>query len=166
MTDLERDDREDDFLAFWRDHRAQQSPETRRILGVDVVVPTDLPLGIEDIATELQSSKDPNDIGRLVALIFGADIYSQWKSAGVSMPMLQVLFAWGMSNGAGKQVSFEEAAALVADAEAKQAEGKAPAANRAARRASSATPASAAAGRTSSRTSAASTTSGRKTSRT
>jgi hypothetical protein len=162
--DLER---EDDFLAFWRDHRAKDAPETRRILGVDVIVPTDLPLGIEDIATELQNSQDPDDIGRLVALIFGADIYGQWKSAGVSMPMLQVLFAWGMSNGAGKAISFEEAAALVADAEAKQAaEGKAPAANRAARRASSPTPASAAAGRTSSRTSAASTGSGRKTSRT
>lgn len=156
---------EDDFLAFWRDHRAKDAPGTKRILGVDVTVPTDLPLGIEDLAEELKDSQDTKDIGRLVGLIFGPDVYEQWKANGITVPMLRVLFAWGMSNGSGKSISFEEAAELVEAAEA-AGEGKAPAVNRVARRASSRTAASVEAGRTSSRTSAANTTSTRKKSRT
>lgn len=158
--DEERQD--DDFLAFWSQHRAKQDRETKTILGVTIEVPTELPLGVEDLYNELseQDITSLSAVEPLVELLFGRDVFGVWKRNGITLDMLQVLFAWAMSNGAGKPISFEEAAVVVAEAEAT---GKAR--NRAARRASSKTLASARGGRSSSRTSAASTASKRKTSR-
>lgn len=159
---------EDDFLAFWAQHRDTDAPpETKRILGVDVVVPTDVPLSFEEEAQRLADSQDRGDFERLLEVLFGAGVLQAWKANGLTAPQLRVLVAWGMANASGQPTTFAEAARLVAKAEAKKAEmeaageGKA-LPNRAARRASSATRASAGTGRTSSRTSAASTTSTRK----
>lgn len=139
----------DDFLAFWRQKRAKDKPEVKQILGVEVAVPTDMPLGMQDLAEELMDSEDPRDIERLVAMLYGPLVYDQWKANGVTVEMLGVLLTWGMSNAAGKPCTFEEAAALAEEIE----QGKAPKAtpNRAARRAkpraSSATRASGRTGR-------------------
>jgi hypothetical protein len=156
---------DDDFLAFWEEHRAAEAPpETKRILGVDVEVPRDLPLSFEDASQELANSKDPADFERLLVMLFGDGTLQQWKDNGLTAGQLRVLVAWGMANGAGKATTFAEAADMVRVAEEKkaraEAEGKAP--NRAARRASSRTPASGGTGRSSSRTSGASTGSRRK----
>lgn len=158
---------EDDFLAFWKQHRdAKAPPETKRILGVDVVVPTDLPLSFEEEARQLADSEDRADFEQLLEVLFGHGTLQAWQENGLTSGQLRVLMTWGMTNASGKPTTFAEAAALVAKAEKLKAEaegdgeGKAP--NRAARRASSATRASAGTGRASSRTSAASTKSTRK----
>lgn len=140
---------QDDFLAFWQQQRAKDKPEVKQILGVEVPVPTDMPLGMQDLAEQLMDSEDAADIERLVAMLFGPLAYGQWKANGITAAMLGVLLAWGMSNAAGKPCTFEEAAVLADDL----AQGKAPAIgpNRAARRAkpqaSSATRASGRTGR-------------------
>lgn len=159
-----RDD--DDFLAFWEQHRATtHPPETKRILGVEVVVPTDVPLSFEDISRELSESKRPEDFEQLLVMLFGEGTLEAWKAGGLTGGQLRILVAWGMANGSGKPTTFAEAAELVAKAEQLKAEaeteGKAPG-NRAERRASSRTPASGGTGRSSSRTSGASTGSRRK----
>lgn len=149
---------EDDFLAFWTQHRPA---EHRTILGVRVQVPNEVPLAVEQLVEDLKGASSTDDVEPLVAMLFGPDVFRQWKTNGVTGAQLQVLFAWGMANAAGKSTSFAEAAELVARAEA---EGKALATpNRAARRAaSSATGASAGTGRSSSRTTDASTASRRR----
>lgn len=138
---------EDDFLAFWAQHRAKSNPETKTILGVTVAVPTDMPLALQDMADELQNSQDPNDVDRLVSLLFGHGVYAQWKANGITDKMLGVLLAWGMTNGAGQPTSFEQAAEMAAEAEAAKGKAPKPAPNRAERRASSRTRASASTGR-------------------
>lgn len=133
----EPETRDDEFLAFWRDHRARTTHQTARILGVDVPVPSELPMAITDAAEQLVDSTDPADIERVVGMLFGADIYTQWKANGLTTGMLQILVTWGMANAAGQATTFEQAAELAEQAEHA---GKARlAANRAARRASSPT---------------------------
>lgn len=155
---------QDDFLAFWRTQTA--AADTKRILGVVVVVPTDVPLRIEHQALLMQESQDVDEIRPLLADLFGADHLDTWIANGATARMLQVIIAWGMANATGTPTSFERAVELAAEAQAADAAGKAlPVPNRAARRAPSGTGKSANTGRSSSRTSAASTTSRRKASR-
>lgn len=155
---------EDDFLAAWRDYEATEKHETRTILGVQVLVPTDLPLRFERLAESLGESSKEEDIKALLTVLFGQDPLDAWVEAGLTGKQFQVLLAWGVANGQGKPTTFAEAVKLVREAEKADAEGKAPATNRADRRAkaSSGTRGSAAGGRTSSRTSSASTKSTRK----
>lgn len=139
--------RDDEFLAFWRDHRARATQQTVRILGVDVPVPSELPMAITDAAEQITESNDPADLERVVAMLFGSDVYAQWKANGLTTGMLSVLVTWGMSNAVGQACTFEEAAELAQKAE--EAGKVRLAANRAARRASSPTAPSATIGRSS-----------------
>lgn len=138
---------DDDFLAFWTQHRAKSNPETKTILGCTVPVPTDMPLALQDMAEELQASQDPNDVDKLVSLLFGVGVYTQWKANGITDKMLGVLMAWGMANAAGQSTTFEQAAEMAAEAEAAKGKALKPVPNRADRRASSKTRASASTGR-------------------
>lgn len=148
---------DDDFLAFWRAEQAKVSPTTKRILGVDVLVPQDLPLRLEAMASQMQATQDPAELKALLAELFGGDHLDTWITNGLTTRMMQVIIAWGVSNGTGTPCTFERALELATALEVANA-GKAPdAPNRAARRASSRTAASASTGRSSSRTSAAST---------
>jgi hypothetical protein len=152
VADVDRD--EDDFLAFWAQHQATKAPETKRIFGVDVVVPTDIPLVFGDDIARLQKSERAEDMKHLLTTLFGAGVMDQWIAAGCTGEQFGVLLAWGMANAAGKPTTFAEAADLVAKAQA-DAEGKAR--NRAARRASSKTVKSGGTGGSSKRTSRANT---------
>lgn len=151
------DEDEDEFVAFWAQHG--KPSETKRILGVDVVVPTDVPLSFEDRLDELQESNSREDLETLLEILFGEGTITQWKANGCTTAQYRLLLAWGMLNAQHGPTSFEQAAERVANAEKAAAEGKAPAPNRATRRAaaSSKTAASDRAGRTSSRISAANT---------
>lgn len=160
LVELPRED--DDFDAFWRDYRAAIKPKTTRILGVDVVVPTDLPLSFEDQLAELEGSRTSEAYEGLLATLFGEGTLGQWKANGITREQLQIVMAWGFSNGSGTPTTFAEAAKKVADAEAEKAAagsgGKARVTpNRATRRASSRTAASGGTGRSSKRTSRANT---------
>lgn len=150
-------DPEDDFLRFWAEHeQAETGPEIKRILGVDVEVPRDLPMKFEKLAEALDGSSDIEDIKRLLVMLFGRDVLDEWIDNGVTNRQFRLLFTWGVANGQGAPTTFEEAADLLRQAEKADAEGKAPK-NRAARRASFKTGGSAGSGGASKRISRAST---------
>lgn len=159
--DLDAGRQEDDFLAAWRDHENSnpRKQDTKTILGVTVVVPTDLPLYIERRMEELKDSTSDKDVKELLRLLFGQDPLDAWIDAGLTGRQFKVLLAWAVANGQGKQMSFTEAMEAIAKLEADEAAGKAkPVPNRADRRkASSATRGSGKDGRSSSRTSGGST---------
>jgi hypothetical protein len=142
----------------WDDFWASVSrPETTKIRDVEVAIPTDMPMLVEQRAEELHDSESLDDIAELVGMIFGKDCLGQWRDAGMGLLEFRVVLTWGMANARGRKMSFAEAYELSQQVD----EGKAPAPNRAARRAQSA-----ATGGRSKRTSSASTGSARKTSRT
>lgn len=154
---------QDDFLAFWRTRQAAAAPETKRILGVEVVVPTDMPLRVETMAGRMKDTQDPAELKALLAELFGADHLGAWIANGLTAGMMKVILAWGITNATGTPTTFERALELAEQAEADEASGKdRPVPNRADRRVSSGTGKSANTGRSSSPTSAANTTSRRR----
>jgi hypothetical protein len=148
---------QDDFLAFWRSHEAATTPTTARILGVDVVVPTDMPLRVEQQALLLQDAQDIAEIRPLLVDLFGADHLDTWITNGATTRMLQVIIAWGMANATGTETTFARAVELADEARAAEAGKARPVPNRSDRRAPSGTGKSASTGRSSSPTSAANT---------
>lgn len=154
---------QDDFLAFWRTQQAAATPETVRILGVKVVIPTDMPLRVETMAAQMQDTQDVSELQALLVELFGADHLDTWIANGLTAGMMKVIIAWGMANATGTACTFERATELAAQAEADEKAGKdQPVPNRADRRVSSGTGKSASTGPSSSRTSAANTTSRRR----
>lgn len=120
--------------AFWAEVQAKGATEVIR--GVEVVVPTDLPLSFQMRMNALKDSDRDEDVRELVGLIFGAGVLDQWVDADMGAQELKVVLAWGVANGGGKPVTFREAYDMVMEAEAA---GKAPSPqpNRATRRAAS-----------------------------
>jgi hypothetical protein len=149
--------------AFWSE---VSSGRTEVIRGIEVRVPTDMPLVMERRIDELRESEAEEDVAELVALLFGEDILEAWIDAGMGSLEFQTVLTWGMAQAGGQDISFAEALDLVRNGggEGKQVGPKGP--NRAARRATGA-PAkrSAAGGGRSKPTSRASTGTARRTSR-
>lgn len=148
--------------AFWAE---VSGGRTEVIRGVEVQVPTDMPLVMERRIEELRESEAEEDVAELVSLLFGGDVMAAWIDNGMGALEFQTVLTWGMAQAGGRDLSFEEALELVrsGDGEGKQAGPKGP--NRAARRAGAPARRSAAGGGRSKPTSRASTTSSRKTSR-
>lgn len=143
--------------AFWAE---VSGGRTEVIRGVEVRVPTDVPMALEQRVEELKDSDDQDDLAELLALLFGKDVLAEWMAAGMGLLELQTVLTWGMAQAGGRDLSFAEALDMVRSGEV----GKA--ANRAARRKAGA-PAkrSAAGGGQSKRTSRGSTATSRRTSR-
>lgn len=146
------------FDAFWAE---VSGGGVETIRGIEVTIPTDVPLALEMRIKDLQESESEDDIRELVALLFGADVLDAWRDAGMGSLEFQTVLAWGMGRASGAALTFREAYDTVTAA-ADDA-GKAP--NRATRRAAASSKPSAATGGRSKRTSAASTASRRTTSR-
>lgn len=145
--------------AFWAEVNAK--PATEVIRGVEVAIPSDLPLGFQQRANELRDSTSDDDIRELTAMIFGPGVLDQWIANGMGAKEFRVVCGWGFANGSGQTVTFREAYDLVTKAEAEgKASGEPSVPNRAARRAAT-KPRSSAGGATSKRTSSASTASTR-----
>lgn len=144
--------------SFWAE---VSGGRTEVIRGVEVTVPTDIPLAMEQRIGELQDSEDEKDFAELIALLFGTNALDQWVDNGMGLRELKTVLAWGIAHANGQDLTFEDAFALV---QQEEAAGKAPAPNRAARRAESRKPSASTGGR-SKPTSRASTGSARKTSR-
>ncbi|WP_060888654.1 hypothetical protein [Streptomyces scabiei] len=146
------------FDDFWAE---VSRGRTEVIRGVEVQVPTDMPLIVEQRVEELQNSGSLEDIQELLGLLFGADVLDQWLQAGMGLREFQVIITWGLAHASGRELTFQEAYDLVQQGAGagKQLAPKGP--NRAARRSQSA-----AGGGRSKRTSSASTATARKTSRT
>lgn len=134
---------------FWAEVQPAQRTET--ICGVEVLVPTDMPLNLMRRLEELEASEDEQDLHELVGLLFGEGALADWQDAGMTMGQFQVALAWGVAHAQGQDLSFREVYERVRAAE----QGKA-LPNRAARRAA-ARPRSASTGGRSKPTSSAST---------
>ncbi|MFH9013963.1 hypothetical protein ACH4C6_21610 [Streptomyces sp. NPDC017943] len=147
--------------AFWSE---VSDGRTETIRGVQVRVPSDVPLAMERRLEELSDSQDEKDVAELIALLFGADVMDQWIEAGMGALEFQTVLTWGMAQAGGTDLTFAEALDLVRKGagEGKTVGPKGP--NRAARRAAPAKRSAAGGGR-SSATSRGSTTSARRTSR-
>ncbi|MBP5931823.1 hypothetical protein F3K39_28220 [Streptomyces sp. LBUM 1479] len=145
------------FDDFWAE---VSRGRTEVIRGVEVQVPTDMPLIVEQRVEELQNSGSLEDIQELLGLLFGADVLDQWLQAGMGLREFQVIITWGLAHASGNPLTFQEALDLVEQGAGagKQLAPKGP--NRAARRSQSA-----AGGGRSKPTSRASTATSRKTSR-
>lgn len=118
--------------AFWGE---VSKGSTEVIRGVEVEVPTDMPLILEQRVAELQDSEREEDVAELVTLLFGTDCMTQWRDKGMGLREFQTVLTWGIAHAGGKKLSFGEALALV---EKGEGAGKAPKEpNRAARRAQS-----------------------------
>ncbi|WP_200308246.1 hypothetical protein [Streptomyces adelaidensis] len=142
----------------WDDFWAEVSRgRTETIRGVEVQVPTDMPLIVEKRVEELQGSSRLEDIQELLGLLFGADVLDQWLEAGMGLREFQVVMTWGLAHASGNPLTHREALDLVEQGAGagKQLAPKGP--NRAARRSPSA-----AGGGRSKRTSSASTATSRK----
>lgn len=144
--------------AFWSE---VSGARTEVIRGVEVRVPSDVPLVMEQRIEELSESDAEGDVAELLKLLFGADVFETWRQNGMGMREMQTVIAWGMAHAGGREMTFAEAHELVQTETA--AAGKAP--NRATRRKAASKPRSAAGGGRSRQTSSASTASARKTSR-
>lgn len=145
--------------AFWEE---ASGGRTEVIRGVEVRVPTDIPLAMEKRVEELRESEAEEDLAELIAMLFGDDVLGEWLNNGMGAMELQTVLTWGMAQAGGRDLSFAEALEFVRSGEGKPLGPKGP--NRAARRAAPAKR-SAAGGGQSKRTSSASTGSARRTSR-
>ncbi|MFC8432259.1 hypothetical protein [Streptomyces sp. NPDC057253] len=144
----------------WDDFWSEVSKgDTEVIRGVEVRVPTDMPLIVERRVEELQDSSRQEDVEELVKLVFGTDCMEQWRENGMGLKEFQTVLTWGLAHAGGRKLTFAEAYDLVQKGEGAGG-GKAPTPNRAARRSQSA-----AGGGRSKPTSRASTASARKKSR-
>lgn len=128
----------------WDDFWSEAAGGRREtIRGVEVTVPTDIPLALERRISELQESESEEDFAELIALLFGTDALDRWRENGMGLLELQTLLAWGLAHASGQEITFGEALELV---KREQADGgKAP--NRAARRAASRAPSASTGGR-------------------
>lgn len=144
---------------FWSEASGSRKETIR---GVEVTVPTDIPLAMEQRMVELRESEDEESFAELIALLFGVDALDTWRSNGMGLRELKTVLAWGVAQADGQELSFADAFELVQQEEAssgKPAGPKGP--NRAARRVQSKST-----GGPSKRTSSASTGSARTRSRT
>ena len=119
-----------DFDAWRADQAAARKAETIRVFDQDVPTPTAISL---DLAMRVDEADvdDTETLDELVAEMYGDGELERWRAAGCSTREFAVLLAWGSARGQGQELSFADAAQLVADRLA----GKAPASNRAERRA-------------------------------
>lgn len=149
----------------WDDFWAEVSgARTEVIRGVEVQVPTDLPLGYEQRADSLGDLGEDSPVEAFAPLVdplFGDRVFEQWVDAGMGAIELLTAITWGIAQASGQDMSFRDAYAAVTSDDP----GKALTPNRATRRAASKSR-SASTGGPSKRTSSASTASARKRSRT
>lgn len=111
----------DDFDAFWAS-RTQVRPA--RIRGEIVTPPTDVPLAMLDELAEVENSEKPEDVKRMLARIFGGEVFDKWVDAGMGLEEFQVVLAWAGAHMRGTPCTFAEAVELYLKARAEQA-GKA-----------------------------------------
>lgn len=131
----QRDDPNDrqSFAAFWAELQAERGHKTEYedILGVQVPIPTTMPLAFAFQLEDLKASESLDDFASLVSDLFGPDIFDQLLGAGVDEEMMVVILGWGMAHAKGQKLTFREAYKLVNP----DGQGNAQAANRQARRA-------------------------------
>lgn len=118
----------EDFDAWRREQKAKRGAGKRvRIFGHVVEMPTSLPLGLTIELDKVAASSDMDDIKKIVGHVYGPNALDQWVAGGADLEDFQVLLAYGVASAAGQNLTFEDAAAKIADLRAQEAKrGKAP----------------------------------------
>ncbi|MBP0456253.1 hypothetical protein [Streptomyces montanisoli] len=122
-----------DFDAFFAEEATTRDRARITLYGVEYVLPESLPLMFTLQMERVQNSSDPDDVRRMLAILYGADVLDTWAEHGMTDRQLGVVLIYSAANvrrpGA---MTMQRAAELYEQQEA----GKAPApTNRAARRA-------------------------------
>lgn len=121
-----------DFDAFIVEECATRPRQPLKLYGKTYVLPESLPIMFTLLMTRVQDSQDPNDVARLLAILFGADVLESWAEQGMTDRQLGILLIYSAANTRTPgSVSLARAAELYEEQEA----GKAAGPNRAARRA-------------------------------
>lgn len=108
------------FESFWDDFAQNRVVPTVDILGVDVPVPHDVSLGLQQ-RVFTANGEDVDGMVELMEQMFGEEILEQLMEAGVTGDQMVIILAWGVMNGSGEKVTFREAAErFYANAEEKQ----------------------------------------------
>jgi len=97
-----------DFDQFWSNQKIKEQ-ERVKILGGWVVVPTDIPLAIEQKAQNTKVG-DPSATKELLAALYGDGTYDEWVSRGLTLRQLTVIMAWSMLRIQGNKLTFAEVA--------------------------------------------------------
>lgn len=123
----------DDYWARVEEKRRAErgNAPTTLIRGVEVTVPTSLPLRFDRDLERLQESEDLADVQRLLVELFGRDVLDQWVDAGMHEEEFRTALLWGIARGKRRDLTFEQAHELVM----RQGEALRAPANRAERRA-------------------------------
>lgn len=104
------------FESFWSDHTQNRVVPTVDILGVDVPVPYDVSLGLQQRVFTAEGN-DMEGMAELLEEMFGEEILEGLFEAGVTGDQMVIILAWGVMNGSGQKVSFREAARTFYSAE-------------------------------------------------
>lgn len=148
---------------FWAEVSGSR---TEVIRGVEVKVPTDMPLNFEErigSLSDLSATSRPEDFEPLVSPLFGDGVFHQWYEAGMGAREFLTAVTWGFAQASGKDMSFAEAYELATGGDPGKALGNRQA-RRTAKKAASKQPSASTGGR-SRPTSSGSTSSARRTSR-
>lgn len=116
--ELDELDGVEDFDAYWHHHKRKGARV--RIMGEVVELPPAMPLQFELEARRLQRSKRPEDVRKLVAILFGPTALDRWTARGMDSDQFQLLLAW-----APQRIALGDAAQTMAEVEAELAKADA-----------------------------------------
>lgn len=111
LPDLDPVEGTEDFDAFW--DQLDRKGKVTTIMGERVTLPPAIPLQFELEAKRVQRSKKPEDIKRLVAILFGDGTLKRWSEKGMDQHQFMVLLAWAPRVIAGVPVTLAEVDAEV-----------------------------------------------------
>ena len=97
-----------DFDQFWANKPIKEQ-EKIKILGKWVVVPTDVPLALEQKAQQTKVG-NADATKELLGALYGEDAYDEWVGRGLTLRQLTIIMAWSMIRIQGKKLSFTEVA--------------------------------------------------------
>lgn len=89
----------EDFASFWA-AQAPHGTRLRGVFGVDVELPSSLPIEFDAMARQVQETKDPDVTKRLVGMLFGQEALATWSANGCTADQFGVLLMWGSANAA------------------------------------------------------------------
>lgn len=99
--------------AFWAE---KVGAKTTVIRGIEILIPTGITIAAQRELEERARGAGVDGWAPIAVGLFRApdgtaipDLWERWKAAGMVLPELRVLVTWGMSNGKGVPISFDEA---------------------------------------------------------
>lgn len=102
-----------DFDAWRAAERAKRRKATITVFGQKIPVPTAISLDLS-LRVEEADLDDRETLAELVAEMYGAGELERWRKGGCSVEDFALLLAWGSARAQGDEVTFEQAAEVLA----------------------------------------------------